>query len=153
MPVLLPVPRLPLVPLTHLLPSLLLPLPPLLLSLPTPAAAAAATATAAAAAATSADDSSYSSSSANDGHGDNSSSSSSSGKPLGMLGLGWGSYVGLRAAGDEDFVDEGLVAVACMSPTTFMFDSELSQDLRVPVALLPAKYDTMDQVSRQLSQL
>eukprot|EP00775_Hariotina_reticulata_P004402 gene4402-4655_t len=38
------------------------------------------------------------------------------------------------------------VAVACMSPTTFMFDSELSKNLRVPVAMLPAKYDTMDQL-------
>jgi hypothetical protein len=75
-----------------------------------------------------------------------SSSSGSSGRPLGVLGLGWGTYIGLRAAGDDECVAAGINAVAAMSPVTFQKDYDLATALKLPVALLPAKYDPMEQV-------
>jgi dienelactone hydrolase len=75
-----------------------------------------------------------------------SSSSSSTGRPLGILGLGWGTYLGLQAAGDDECVAAGLHAVAAMSPVTFQKDYDLAKALQLPVALLPAKYDPMEQV-------
>jgi dienelactone hydrolase len=74
-----------------------------------------------------------------------SSSSSSTGRPLGVLGLGWGTYIGLRAAGDDECIAAGINAVAAMSPVTFQKDYDLATALKLPVALLPAKYDPMEQ--------
>jgi dienelactone hydrolase len=75
-----------------------------------------------------------------------SGSSGSSGRPLGVLGLGWGTYIGLRAAGDDECIAAGINAVAAMSPVTFQKDYDLATALKLPVALLPAKYDPMEQV-------
>jgi uncharacterized protein (DUF2237 family) len=75
-----------------------------------------------------------------------SSSSSSSGRALGLLGLGWGSYITLCAAGDAAVADAGAVAAVALSPTTYGRDLDLAQLLKLPVALLPARFDTMEQL-------
>jgi hypothetical protein len=82
-----------------------------------------------------------------------SSSSSSSqqqptvtGRPLGLLGIGWGSFLGLHAAGDDAVVAAGAKVLVALSPATYNKDYDLSCKLQLPVALLPAKYDSMEQV-------
>jgi dienelactone hydrolase len=99
-----------------------------------------------AAADSSSTDSSSSSSGGETPQPSSNSSSGSSGRPLGILGLGWGTYIGLRAAGDDKCVAAGINAVAAMSPVTFQKDYDLATALQLPVALLPAKYDPMEQV-------
>ncbi|KAF8060073.1 hypothetical protein HT031_005012 [Scenedesmus sp. PABB004] len=68
------------------------------------------------------------------------------GRPLGALGLGWGSHVVLRAGGDAAALGLGLRCVAALSPVTYRADVDLGRALGVPVALLPAKYDAMEQL-------
>jgi dienelactone hydrolase len=94
-----------------------------------------------------------SSSSSEEATQETSSSSSTAGKPLGILGLGWGTYIGLRAAGDDECVAAGLHAVAAMSPVTYQKDYDIAMALQLPVALLPAKYDPMEQVMLNIDLL
>lgn len=68
------------------------------------------------------------------------------GRPLGLLGLSWGSFIGLHAAGDEAVVAAGVKVLAALSPATYNRDYDITVKLALPVALLPAKYDVMDQV-------
>lgn len=75
-----------------------------------------------------------------------SSGGGQAGRPLGVLGLGWGNYIAFRAAGDPEFVAAGIRAVAAISPVTFMKDLDLATALKLPVCLLPAKYDPMEQM-------
>ena len=74
------------------------------------------------------------------------SSSRASGRPLGMLGIGWGSFIGLHAAGDDAVVAAGAKVLVALSPATYNKDYDITTKLQLPVCLLPAKYDTMDQV-------
>lgn len=63
-----------------------------------------------------------------------------------MLGIGWGSFIGLHAAGDGAVVAAGAKVLVALSPATYNKDYDITTKLQLPVCLLPAKYDTMDQV-------
>jgi hypothetical protein len=68
------------------------------------------------------------------------------GRPLGLMGVGWGNFILFQAAGDDAVVQAGAKALAAISPATYNKDYDMSLKLQLPVALLPAKYDTMDQM-------
>lgn len=68
------------------------------------------------------------------------------GRPLGLMGIGWGTFIGMHAAGDDAVVAAGAKVFVALSPAMYNKDYDLTRQLQLPVALLPAKYDSMDQV-------
>lgn len=61
-----------------------------------------------------------------------SNSSSSSGRPLALWGTGWGSFIGLQAAGDDAIVKSaGVRAMVAISPATYNKDFDIAQKLQV----------------------
>jgi hypothetical protein len=76
----------------------------------------------------------------------NSSQQQWTGRPLGLLGMGWGTFIGLHAAGDDAVVAAGAKVLVALSPAAYNKDYDLTLKLKLPVALLPAKYDSMEQI-------
>lgn len=62
------------------------------------------------------------------------------------MGIGWGTFIGMHAAGDDAVVAAGVKVLVALSPAMYNKDYDLTRQLQLPVALLPAKYDSMDQV-------
>jgi hypothetical protein len=75
------------------------------------------------------------------------------GRPLGLMGVGWGNFILFQAAGDDAVVEAGAKVLAAISPATYNKDYEMAVKLQLPVALLPAKYDTMDQMMLFINML
>ena len=69
---------------------------------------------------------------------------------MGVVGFGWGGYLALSCAQEEEMKPANVAAAVAWYPITMGQDAKAADRITKPVALLPAKYGPMERVMLEL---
>jgi hypothetical protein len=67
-----------------------------------------------------------------------------------VVGFGWGGYLALNCAQEEELKPTSIAAAVAWYPLTMGQDGKIAGRITKPIAILPAKYGPMERVMLQL---